>query len=461
MPGVSLLTSPFPVSYRELYLAKNINGSSSMQSLARGSHKLTLTGSKKGTTTDGVRGFGGANSSVSVTAEAAVNNVAKLAIYIRFRFDNNWTIGSGTQYILTKHLDANNYIDVYFDTATGSLTAVQVSGGGAPKFSLASTTTSWDRNWHSAVISLSDTVPAQRMLIDGTLQASSANAAFNTPNGGDLVILNSAVGGVNGFQGTVSAVAVYARDLSTQDETNLNMGYFGQALATIPVYLFMFDTGLGTISYNSGTGANNGTLGSSVKWMYGQVIQPAFSSGGFIDYRGESAANICDLSAPCSYVWCGKMKTTYSVPRGGNGGYLFKIVRAAAPISAMGFWFVGSAKILRAENLVTGGGSTYADFTNYNFAIDDYLVLIYSILASGVTRFYYNGSFVSSGNNGSIPFPSGGATLSLQNANTTSTNVGSNDKTMLFAQINDAITDKQALAYTRWIKSIFNLPISV
>ncbi len=77
--------APFPVTYRELILPGRINANTTIPSSVFGGHVITLSGAKKGTTTDGVHGDGSANSYINC---GAIHNAgAKFACKFRIKLE--------------------------------------------------------------------------------------------------------------------------------------------------------------------------------------------------------------------------------------------------------------------------------------------------------------------------------------------------------------------------------------
>ncbi len=443
--AIDFTRAPFPLTYRNLWLPQGIRANATWPDCRyNGTLVDTLIGPRKGTTCDGVHGDGSATSNIVTAADAVLNNQTKLWIFLRFKFDQTFSSAAATdQYICTKRLAADDYVDIWFSAADGKLYFQMGNRAAGIQFTLTSTTTSWTGGGveYTVLLSLTDTGPAQRMLIDGIAEDTDAVAAINTSNGGDLVILSSADGNADGFEGVVSLAVIGTDDLTGTEETNLNEG--------IPpldsVNLYMYDEGRGAIAYGRGTGADNGTLDTACTWAFGQVQQPVLSLDGINDWA-QSALGI-DITGDISLVWVFKARSTYPTQATRYP------VRIEGSLETLTFLYGAGIRATTIGSGVTRNTSDYTDF-----AIGDYKIFILSLVSGGNLNFFVNGYlFALIEATGVI----GGANASLMLNRTAGVLRYSPESHLLIGLIDGAFTAKQVRDYSRYIRNIFNLPIVI
>ncbi len=447
--AVALPGAPFAITYRELWLPPGIKGwTGPLPSSIQGGHGLAFTGARKGTTCDGVRFFGDAASNIN--CGVVNNNVPKF--WVSFRFTPGVDFGAGspnTQTMFAKNVDNNNFINLQLHTGTGSLRFRDLTGGEI-LVDLFSAEVSWNagQTYH-VLASVSDTVPAQRLIIDGGTPVTSANAAINIVNGGRQTIGHfDDPGDANGFIGIIEDVFIGTDDLSTAEETDL----FNGIPPADAVNAYPLDEGRGVTIYDRGSGGNNGTLDTSPAWAWGQVEQPVLSLDGIND-RGVSGAGV-DIAGALTFVWAGKVKSTYDTLAANH--YM-----ASLFIDVDNQIFLNYDQPNDAIRLYVEGGTvsavTYYDTSVGAVAIDDYLILIGTVEASGRISLYAQGVLVDSDTGA-------GARVGAATAYIGSTNGATFfdiSKPLLAGLIEGAFTRKQALDYSRYLNNIFNLPINI
>lgn len=445
---IDLSRAPFPITYRELWLPQAIGENARLPSSAYTARHLTLTGSRKGTTSDGVRGDGSATSNINC---GAVNNAAvKYWVSLRFRPTGNWTLGSGDKYLWGKFLDATHYIRLKLDSATGNLIfeKLEVAAG----FTLSIASPDGDGIWHAgtwyhALCSISDTAGARFKVNNANLQT---NADLNPiPNGGDLCFLDyDDPGAGTGFVGVEADIFCGTDNLTTAEETDLYGGY----PPADAVHEYLLDEGRGTTAYDRGSGANNGTLDTACTWAFGQVRQPVLSTDALND-RTTSLGGIIH-SGNLTWAWVGKMKNNYtSISR---DAHLFDIRRDDN--NKFLVYYVTAANVFYYRAIGSGGAFLFAQFT-WRPTIDEYAILIGTIdTPLGQIEIFRNGSSIASAGNLSPILPGADAEIAGRGGDGGLKGI---DKPLLFAIMDGKFNRNQIIAYTRYMRDIFNLPIVV
>lgn len=441
---IDLMKAPFPVTYRELWLPPSVNNNATLPSSVRGGHGLTLTGARKGSTVDGVHFTGVATSNIN--CGAIHSDIPKLWISFRFKLDQDFTAASATIQYLFGKFNATDYILLSLRDGTGSL-QFELIRGGATRFLLTSTTDSWNAGqWYHILVSFSDTVPAQRMLIDNVLEDSDTQAAFNTPAAGDFVIGDRDDPGLGtGFKGVIADFFCGTDDLSVAEEAEL---YNGIPPANV-VNEYLLDEGRGVTAYDRGSGSNNGTLDTDAEWAWGRVKQPVISFDCINDVATSGAG--VDVSGALTLATVIKAKSTYDGLAADH--YLAHLFVDAD--NELRVYYDNAADTLRFH--AEGGGTAQTvDYTTRP-VIDDYLILILTLTAGGVLASYVNGSLIGTTTGvGAIA----GATTAYIGAEQTPS-LYDISKPLFAALIDGAFTQNQARAYSRYLKNVFNLPISI
>lgn len=435
--------------WRQLWLAELGNNSASIPSSANGGAKMsTFTGAKQGTTTDGLRFTGAATSNMVTAADAVLNNKAKFAIFLRFKFDVTFAAGTATQYIATKRLAADDYLDLYFDTANGKLTFAQGNRALGVQFTLTSTTVSWTANtWYTVIASLSDTGPAQRLLVNGVAEDTDTQVAINTSNGGDLVIGNSTDGGADGFIGVISAVAVFTDDLTTTEEANLNRGIF----PTDAVNCYLLETGRGTTGIDRGSGADNAAIDAACTWEYSAVRQPAISFDGINDIIDTGAANV-SIGGSTSLVVIVKCKNTLHTDIGNlylaemriSGTYEMRLQHATGANGIVG-------------GIFTAGGNLTVSYTA-TASIDDYRIYILTYSAAGTANLMVNGVWNTTVTTGSV-MPA--TLIRCYFGGSSFGHSYSVDRKLLIGLVEGALSREQCLQLSRRLNTRYGLGLTI
>lgn len=446
----ALPKTPFPVTFRELWLPPAINGLLLPNSV-EGGHLLTLTGAKLGSTVDGVHFDGSATSNIN--AGAIHNAAAKLVLSFRLKLDQNHAAGAAAhQYIWGKFLGVDDYIQLYLHSVSGKLIAFH-RGGAADLFVLLSAETSWNAGqWYNVLLSTGQAIGGgaasngARLRIDNGVAMTSADVTA-LPNGGDFVIGDSDdPGGGTGCKAVMADFFVMTDDVTDAEEADLYKG--------IPppdaVNFWPLREGRGVTAYDRGSGGNNGTLDTSCKWKFGQVEQPILDLDGINDH-GQSSAGV-DINGDSTLVWVGKMKSSYNALVASH-----ELVRIR----------VDDNNLIKLHYFHTddgirwyaiGGGTTQdVDFTTRP-SIDDYLVLIGTLTQAGVLRLFANGTLV--GEISGVGVISELAATAYLGAMQTPAEYDISPP-LIVALTDGAFTAKQAQAFSRWLKDIYNLPISV
>ncbi len=432
---ININKSPFPVRYRELWLPESINGTILPSSRYNG-HALALTGAQKRTTSDGVRGTG-ANTS-NINCGAIHDNIAKLWVSLRFKLDQAFIAGMGEQYLWGKRIDGDNLLALYLDN--NGMLHFYMRTAATDRFILLSTITSWTADtWYHALASLSDTAGGiQRLKVNNNLEDSDVQAAANTPNGGDLVLLDLDDAGFgNGFKGVVTDVFIGTDALTSAEETDL---YNGFPPADV-VNEYLLDEGRGVTAYDRGSGANNGTLDTACTWAWGQVKQPVLSFDSINDF-GQSSSGV-NIRGELTAIWVAKLKSTYK-----NLSDYHKQYR----------YYVDANNYLQGapDAEYMGSGVSVALSYTKNHSIDDYGIYMTTVKI-GQLGLFKNGT--NRGTSGLTAYITGDATAYIGRVQAGT--YWDISKPLFIAIIDGAFTDKQALAYSRWLRDKFNLPISM
>ncbi len=449
----ALPKTPFPVTFRELWLPPSINGLL-LPSSVEGGHLVTLTGARLGSTVDGARFRGGATDNLVIPAHGDQQNKAAFHVTIRFRFPEGYAAGDGSAYLFNWDNGGFDYIRLRFGTGDGKIYFEQGDVAAGNEFQLVGTLTTWVAGqWYTITARLQDT-PEQELYRDGTSVASSAVVTpIDTPAGGDIIIGNSADGGANGAKVDISFVLIGmgATAVVAIDDAEVADLAGGIPPVTAKVqYFFPMDEGRGVTVTNRGNATGDGTLDTGVAWKFGQVEQPALSLNGINDH-GQSSAGV-DISLPVTWIWVGKMKARYDDVHLSNHYIFFSRVDVG---NAVSFYYSSGF------NGITcwaggGGASNYVVYAG-GFTIDDYAVIIGTLNPAGVVTLYLNGNHIDSA---AGVGPPAGMAISYLGA-TQGPTQWDISKPLMAALIDGVFTQKQARAFSRWLKDIYNLPISV
>lgn len=447
---IGLPLAPFPVTYRELWLPSGINENASLPTSIEGGHGLAFTGARRGTTCDGVHGISGVNTS-NINLGAIHNNENILYIKIRFKLDQPFSIASATdQYLFGKYDGPNDYLIGWLEADDGMFHMAHAEGGAVE--AIVSAEDSWDTGWHTILVSLHN-VNGQRLIVDGGAVVTQVGNTTPITLTADFCLLARDDGvSTEGLLGVEVDVVMGIAALTTVQEDNLYAGI----LIAAATEEYLLDEGRGVTAYNrgsSGAGAN-GTLDTSCTWKFGQVQQPVISSDGL---NGYARATNTDISGNFTIVWCGKVKVAYRDTLGGGGGALAMMPVIINPATDyVQFAHNDGAGVVRFRAQGNGTGERNIEHS-IEPNIDDYWILIGVLTLAGAMSFFVNGSLV--GREAGVgAMSAAGATLDLGGEG-----VSYNDpsKPLFFALIDGAFTQKQARVYSRYMKNVFNLPITI
>ncbi len=200
----------------------------------------------------------------NVNAGAINNNIAKLWVSLWFNLDSTFSAASATdQFMWGKFIDGTHFVYAWLESGNGRL-YFGFNDGGVNPFQLISTTVSWTADtWYHIITSLSDTGPAQRLLVNDVAEDTDAVVASNTPNGGDFCFGDyDDPGAVTGFIGEIQNVIIGTDNLTSAEETAL---FAGTAPGDETDYWYT-DEGTGTNIVSYGTAANAGTVDAAPTW---------------------------------------------------------------------------------------------------------------------------------------------------------------------------------------------------
>ncbi len=449
--------APFPVTYRELWAPEHIRGTQ-LPPFRGDAHPVTLTGAQKQTTCDGVDFDGTVNASIVVPNDASQNAQQAFAITIRFTPRNTFAAGAPNNQFLLRKVTGNEWIQVWLSTADGALHWSQGDGGGGDQFLLISTTINWAAGVEHIVTCSMTNTPTQRLIVDGVVQDTDVAAARATPNAGNMIIGNAAAGDVQAFLGTISWVVIgvgttAATALTVAEEGDLSKG-MPPPTAKVQ-YQYLMDEGRpagaggAAIIYNRGSVAVNGQLSTGCSWKWGKVKQAVLSCNG-IDNFGQSGATV-DIGGDTTYVQVVRMMSTYSALSG---------LRCLSQIRVdnnnnLALIYLSATNVIRF-NSDSAGVSVVADYVGKP-AIGDYWIII-GTRSGGAVKLYIQGSLVATGIGGGV-MTVGGATAWI--GRHAWAGFYDNHKTLRFGLIEGIFTDAQARTYSRWLRDVYNLPISI
>ncbi len=446
--GKSTLYSILPpgTRYRELWLPELINSHATLPSSIAGGHPLALTGARKGTTAEGARVYGNNAGNDYINYGAIHDASDKLWVSLRFKLDQDWTTGGGTQRIWGKRVGAADYMYLYLDSGSGALYFQKYVGGGQVFLLNRDAVGPWNAGqWYHVIFSISDTEGARLRLDNGITATDADNSAV--PNGGNFLLgaVHTTFG--SGFKGVFADVVVGTDDLSEAEETDLYNG--------IPpvdaVNEWLLDEGRGVTAYDRGSGGNNGALATVVTWAWGECKQPVISLDGINDL-GQSSAGV-DVSGAITMFWAGKMKAHYD---GTLADHYF-----------LEFFIDNNNHYQINNNLITGdvrflcvvgGVPVFADLSGFGIEIDDYVIFIGTVTAGGVIRLFANGLLHETGT-GLPAIAAGGITAYIGAEDTPS--MYDISKPLMVGLIDGAFTERQARGFSRALNDILGLGLRI
>lgn len=427
--------APFPVTYRQLWSPSAINANALLSNSVQGGQPLTLTGARGATSTEGVSGIVSVNSVIN--CGALYDNIGTLWVNLWFRLLRDPAAGGA---VLWGKNAAGTLGFCSIQNATGNLFFRNDVGG---VLALTINNPGWILGaWYNVHCSYSAANGKRLLLNNGSLQVNASVSA--TPNGGNLFLFDYDAGGGNGNMCDIADVSIGTADLTAAEETALYRGI----IPANAVNFWPLDEGRGVTAYDRGSGGNNATLGSAITWKYGQVRQPLLSLDGIND-RGQSSAGV-RIDGPHTWVLVVKSKSTYNALAASH--YLTDMDGAAAKTV---FYYDSAADAIKFRAYGTGAIEiSYATKP----AINDYLILIGTVDSSDIPRFYVNATLVGAGASCGVR-TNAGRTLYLGSSNVPSLWDGS--KPLFLAQIDGALSAAQVTTYSRYLRDMLNLPISI
>ncbi len=450
---IDISRAPFPVTVRELWLPRAINGVG-LPSSRHDGHPLTLTGAKLGSTADGVHFTGAVTSNINC---GAIHNAsAKLWVSFRFKLDQPFSSGDPAQRLWGKLINYwNDYMLLHLFAATGVL-RFEMTAGGISDFAIWSTETSWDAGrWYHVLAAISDTAGRGRLRIDNGTPVLTNDLA-PAPNGGIFTIGHVNDPGVGlGCVGVIADFFCGTGDLTDVEEDDLYRG-----IAPVGANnRWLLDEGRGGTAYDRGVDGNNGTLDAAglaavpptLGWAWGRVKQPIISLDGRNDH-GQSAAGV-DVSGAVTLVWAGKFKAHYDGVLedkyfveyfiDNNNHYQFNLNN-----------LTGDIRFLCG----VGGTTAWADLHGFPIEIDDYGILIGTITAGGVIKLFANGVWHHT-DTGLAAIASGGITTYIGAEDSPS--MWDVSKPLLVGLFDTAWTAKQVKAFSKWLNDILSLGVKI
>lgn len=450
---LALPGAPFPVTYRELWLPRGINENASLPTSVEGGHGLAFTGARRGTTCDGVHGDGSNTSNIN--CGAIHNNAATYWLSFRFKLDQPFSAAAVTdQYLWGKFVDATHFLWLVLKAADGKL-YFEGQDGGANDFSIAAQDgaadiTSWNSGqWYQVLASISAVNNVRFRVDNGTVVTDASAIAF--PNGGDFVLLDyDDPGAGTGFEGIEVGFFGGTDDLSQAAPDEEYDLYTGIPPADV-VNEYLLDEGRGVTAYDRGSGGNNGTLDTAATWRFGQVESPVISFDAHNDHAKSSAG--IDITGDVTVIWVGKIKSSYDGLAGSRELFIYWI-DATNTIEI--YYSVGPDDI---RLTVVGGGTPASVSYNEKPEIDSYMIMM-GIIKSGIevciniNGFQYGRVALAGIIGGGV------ATLDL-GYNHFAPAFRDISKPLFVALIDGAFDQAQALAYSRYLQKVFNLPITI
>lgn len=449
---VDISRAPFPVTVRELWLPRAINGNATLPRSRYNGHELALTGARKGTTTDGCHFLQGVNSYINYGP--VHNAVVKLWVKLRVRLTQGYNAGDGDQYLWSKRIDATHYLWLVFKTADGKL-YFEGDDGGVNTFSVAAQDgaadiTSWNAGqWYTILASISDANAVRLIVDDGTVVIDASVIA--APNGGNAVIGDQTVGGGVGVDGAVVVDYVLGTDDLSQAAPDEEYDLYVGIPPADAVNSCLLDEGCGFTANDRGTGGNAGTLGSAVTWAYGECKHPVLSLDGINDIA-ISAAGV-DISGDLTVVWVAKMKSSYNVLSDYHHFYRLWIDGN----NGVRLYYRQPTNDIRWN--VEGGAVEQSIITSLKPLIDDYWIVIgTSEQPNGIIKLFINGSLIGTLTGAGIVSAAAATAYIGRDVGLASYDIS---KPLMVGLFDTAFTEKQALAFSRWLDNILHMGIGI
>ncbi|MDD3493369.1 MAG: hypothetical protein PHZ19_07750 [Candidatus Thermoplasmatota archaeon] len=462
---VNFKQAPFPINYRELWLAESISGVT-VPSQVIGGHPLTFSAfggnnpapSKK-TTCNGVHLPGGVNSNVDLGAQ--YNAAGKIWFSFRFKLDTSFAAGSpATYFLLCKRVDVNNRVFVFLNNADGklsfrhiSLTVTLFTLNG--KDGAGDDITSWQADtWYHVYAAIGQAsgggAPSDgaRFRVDNGVATTSPDVTA-IPNGGNIVLGDQVVGGGNGFVGVGSDLFIGTGDISDAEETSLYNG-FPPRTATSNEYAL--NEGRGVTATDTGSALTDGTLDSACTWSFDSRKDAVIHTNGRYAIASSSAG--IDCTGELTVVWVGKMKATYISP--GSNKFIMELSVDVNNWLAIYSPNDGTLSFATRE----AAGAIHQCQAASIYTIDSYGIIIGTRSLSGVfTKLYFNGSLAATRSAG-VDNPVGAFTGYLGFSFVYS-DYPDISKPIMAGLIDGVLTNKEILEYSRYLNGNLGLGIKV
>lgn len=300
---------PAGYSWRELWLPQNIVGTSCPSSVS-GGHALTLTGARRGSTTDGLEMRGAELITITDHADISITDdltVVLPAFILRTTFDSGASADMGL-------LNLNNgSVIAWLESATGALNVTLKDAGAGPvDVTISTTKVSWAAGtlWEVGFTYNKDASPSFIFYING--------AAENTDSNGTLVLTVPVGDTTIGYDGTTYLTGKLQRSFKVYDTTVLTAAqmlgiYKGYPYPTnLKAYLPMDCPGRGLTLTDRSTGGNcDGTISgtnTAMIWDFGATKLVLASCDGLNDTLSGTGL---DIGGDVSVVLVMRMGCTY------------------------------------------------------------------------------------------------------------------------------------------------------
>lgn len=431
--------------WRELWLPELINGTFVPRCMPSG-HPLTMTGSRKGSSVNGLR-FNGALANSAVNCGALYNGSAKWWVSLRFKLDNLSTLGT-----LVRKSAAGNFIELWRSPAAPDAIRYRHYSGGAYVFAIAWPGPFVAGVWYHVLASAGQAIGGGAGSDGARLRLNNGVALTNAdvtalPAGGTFWIGDEASPGTgSGVRGSIADVVMGNDDLTAVEETAL---YYGVPPSDA-VNFWPLDEGVGVVAYDRGSGGNNGTIGADAVWDYDARKLPALSNDGIND-RAVSSSGV-DIGGGATLVVVKKGKTTQNTALASSSIVLARLDAS----NYLKLWHPNGANGVRFSAYGAGAGVnlSYAVLE----AIDSYYIHIGSLTTGGDGDIFVNGAW-KAGASGVGVMGRAGATVHIG-----ATNVPDEfnlDKILLVGLIDGALFYTESRALSRALDRRMGLGIGV
>lgn len=452
---IKSLQLPPGYKYRELWLPQNIIPDTSLLRSVHAGHNLTLTGAKLSSTVDGLKMQGA--ELVTITDHADIHITDNLTVVLP-AFILPVTFAAGAVADMGIMNLNNGAVIARLNSTTGALDFIFNDVDGGADETVSTTKVSWakDTLWQVGFTFVNNGTGVISVIIYINGVAENTNDQVDGPivvPAGNTILGNDLTTFITGK--LQRQFLVYSTTILTATRM-LNI-YKGEIYATnLKAYLPFDHPGRALSMPDRSTGGNcsgtiSGTATASI-WDFGTIKQSALDVDGLNDYA-QSALAVIDTSGDLSMVWVGKIRTSYDALTGSP--FLFTLRTAVGQIMTMEY-NQPTNEFRFFYRFMPGPVDRIVTYTPKP-SIDDYVVIICKLTAAGVISLFGNGVLMGTTTGGGSALGLGQITVG---AHPGLSNYGHN-KPLLIALISGAFTKKDAIAYARYLKNKFNLPISV